>query len=54
MSIHEARCALRRATLDSSLAKSIPKKANIGIQSLPTRSLSSASLLAKEEPLLQR
>lgn len=51
---HEARLALRRAGLDSSEPKSIPKKANIGVQSLPIRSLNSASLVAKDDPLWHR
>lgn len=54
LSAHEARLAFRRARFDSSPLKSTSKNAKIGLHSLPDRSLSSASLVAKDEPLWQR
>lgn len=51
LSVQEARLAFRRATLLSSPLKSTSKKAKIGLQSLPARSLSSANFVANEDPL---
>lgn len=54
LSPQEARAAFRLAMFASSLLKSIPKKAKMGLHSPPERSLNSESLLENEDPLLHR